>query len=221
MPPGELMPRRVDPSLVPAKPNLAYEKLFWAMGLEHVAGIDEAGRGALAGPVYAAVVILPTQAPTEVHLDGVRDSKEMSILQREAWAPKIQAAAEGWAIGSASPEEIDIYGIVPATRLAAMRALESLNFQPVHLLIDALNLPECPIPQTSLLKGDKRCLSIAAASVLAKVARDAKLRSLDSHFPDYGFAHHKGYATKVHRRAIASLGPCQQHRRTFAPLREQ
>ncbi|MQC27075.1 MAG: ribonuclease HII [Chloroflexi bacterium] len=213
------MARRVDTSLIPAAPTLDYEKAFWVEGLTRIAGIDEAGRGALAGPVYAAAVVLPQTGKIVKQLRGVRDSKEMSAAQRERWAIEIQRLADQWAVGSAGPDEIDAYGIVPATRLAASRALQILEPDPEHLLIDALTLYESAIPQTSLFKGDQRSLSIAAASVLAKVARDAELRGLDGDFPEYGFARHKGYATAAHRAAIFSLGPCSQHRLSFSPMR--
>lgn len=213
------MPRRIDPALIPASPNLDFEQALWKSGLSHLAGIDEAGRGALAGPVYAGAVILPNQADLLNKLEGVRDSKEMWPTEREQWAAQIKRRALAWAVGSASAEEIDEVGIMPATRLAALRAVAKLVPQPEHLLVDALKFEESPLPQTMLWKGDARSLSIAAASVLAKVARDAKLVRLHDLFPDYGFARHKGYATAAHREAIRVLGPCEQHRHSFAPLR--
>lgn len=213
------MARRVDPSLIPPTPTLEYEQAFWAQGLQAVAGIDEVGRGALAGPVYAAAVALPVSSKIAKQLDGVRDSKCMRPRQREAWAPVIQAEALSWGIGQASAAEIDAIGIVPATRLAAQRALEQLATPAEHLLIDAINLPEVATPQTSLYKGDARALSIAAASVLAKVARDALLRALDDDYPEYGFAQHKGYATAAHLRALLEYGPSPLHRLSFAPMR--
>lgn len=210
------MPPRIDPSLIPAAPTLDFEAALWAAGVEAVAGIDEAGRGALAGPVYVGAVILPHAQDIRKQLDGVRDSKEMKPEDREHWALRIKRHARAWAVGFASAPEIDDLGIVPATRLAARRALERLLPEPGHLLIDYLVLHEEPIPQTWLYKGDARSLSIAAASVLAKTARDAQLVALHDEFPDYGFAAHKGYGTAHHRQAIANLGPCAQHRRSFA-----
>ncbi len=183
-----------------------------------VAGIDEAGRGALAGPVYAAAVILPaahndlTQA-----LAGVNDSKKMTRAAREHWADSLPQIVVAWAVARASAEEIDRLGIAAATRLAAQRAVESLVVAPDHLLLDYLRLP-LQIPQTSLVKGDARSLSIAAASILAKTARDACLRALDTEYPGYGFAAHKGYGTPQHLTALQTLGPSPVHRRSFAPL---
>jgi len=195
-------------------PTLHYEKELWKGGWKRIAGIDEAGRGAWAGPVCAAAVIL-TPVPTLTRtLKGVRDSKQMTPPGREAWAPRIRAAALSWGVGFASHDEIDALGIVPATRLAARRALASLS--PDALLADfGLLLPELELPQTALVKGDCLSLSIAAASVLAKTARDARLVELDGQFPGYGFARHKGYGTRLHREAIARLGLCPVHRRSF------
>lgn len=180
-----------------------------------MAGIDEAGRGALAGPVSAAAVILPSRLDLLQSLSGVRDSKQMTPAQREYWRTQILNLAVGWGIGFASAEEIDLLGILPATRLAAMRALVGLSCLPDHLILDFLFLPDCPLPQTSLVKGDQRSLSVAAASVLAKTARDAELVALDAQIPGYGFARHKGYGTAAHCTALAQLGPSPVHRRTF------
>jgi len=210
------MPPRIDPSLIPPSPTLDFEAALWAAGVEAVAGIDEAGRGALAGPVYAGAVILPGSPDVLHELNGVRDSKEMSPEEREHWALEIKSRARAWAVGAADAVEIDALGIVPATRLAAGRALKQLLPAPGHLLIDYLVLHEEATPQTWLYKGDARSLSIAAASVLAKTARDAQLLALHGDFPDYGFAAHKGYGTARHRQALADLGPCAQHRRSFA-----
>lgn len=213
------MARRIDPSLIPPKPALEYEELLWKQDLSVLAGIDEAGRGALAGPVYAAAVVLPNDHKVADRLLGVRDSKEMSAKQRTYWAEEIRQAAVSWGVGRASAQKIDKYRIVPATRLAASRAVAALDAEIEHLLIDALILPDCPIPQTTLIKGDMRCLSIAAASVLAKVARDSELVSLDKVFPIYGFAKHKGYGTWAHRKVISDEGPSRIHRMSFAPMR--
>ena len=213
------MARRIDPSLIPPKPTLEFEKKLWAEGLSALAGVDEAGRGALAGPVYAAAVILPNDKRLARQLSGVRDSKEMSAKQRKLWAVKIRAVAASWSVGRASSKRIDKFGIIPATQLAAIRALNTLALEADHILIDALRLPEHPMPQTMLIKGDMRSLSIAAASVLAKVSRDEELVSMDEEFPAYGFAQHKGYGTWAHRRMISKQGPCRQHRMSFAPMR--
>ncbi len=200
----------------PSFPSLEFEKRLWKKGLSWIGGIDEAGRGALAGPVSAAVVVLPPQPSLSQTLRGVHDSKQMTPLQREYWAPRIQEIALAWGVGFASAEEIDTVGIVPATRLAAMRALESLSLSPGHLLLDYWRLPECPLPQTALVKGDRRSLSIAAASVLAKTSRDALMRELDAQYPGYTFARHKGYGTPQHRQALRRLGLCPIHRKSFA-----
>ena len=203
-----------------ARPHLEFERPLWETGCLFVAGIDEAGRGALAGPVAAGAVVLPFSPDIADLLSGVRDSKLMTPNQRQTWAETIRDLAAGWAVGTASPGEIDQIGIVPATRLAARRALDALAVVPGHLLLDFLRLPEVDLPQTALVKGDRRSLSIAAASVLAKTTRDALLEQLDDEHPGYGFARHKGYGTAAHRAALRRLGPSPVHRRTFRPLRQ-
>ena len=213
------MPRSLDPAEIPASPNLFFESRLWDAGFLYAAGLDEAGRGAWAGPVSAGALILPRDHSITARLSGVRDSKQMLPHQRDFWAEEIRAAVAAWGVGFASNQEIDDLGIVPATRLAMQRALCALALAPDHLLIDALRLPEIPLPQTSLIKGDARSLSIAAASVLAKTARDARMVELDSSFPGYDFARHKGYGTSAHHQALARLGPCPIHRATFAPLK--
>lgn len=213
------MRKKFDPALLPPSPNLEFEQPLWSDGTAYIAGIDEAGRGALAGPVAAGAVILP-QSPTLAEaLNGVRDSKQMTPEARQQWAVIIQETAVTSAVGYASAAEIDEIGIAPATRLAARRAIDQLNPQPQHLLIDYIRLPEIELPQTSLPKGDARSLSIACASVLAKVGRDMLLCQLDEHYPLYGFAQHKGYGTAMHRSAIETHGGCNLHRYSFAPLR--
>ncbi len=213
-------------------PDLRFERELWKSGLTYVAGLDEAGRGALAGPVAVGAVILPREmgrlartrpikrrgssSATDL-LVGVRDSKQMTSLQREAAAPRIQEAAVAWSVGFASAEEIDSEGIVQAVRLAALRALEDLGILPDYLLTDfRLELPELDVCQTALVKGDARCLSIAAASVLAKTARDALMCDLDGQIPGYGLAQHKGYGTPAHRLAVERMGRSAIHRRTFS-----
>jgi len=213
------MTSRFDPALIPPAPNLDFESLLWDAGIQTIAGIDEAGRGALAGPVAASAVILTPSEKTPRDLRGVRDSKELTPAQRESWSRRIPEVALACGVGFASPGEIDTLGIVPATRLAAIRALQFLAVPPGHLLLDYLFLPNNPLPQTSLIKGDARSLSIAAASILAKTARDALMRELDSQYPGYGFATHKGYGTAAHRDAIDHLGPSLVHRMSFAPMR--
>jgi len=193
---------------------LEFELRLWDGGWTRVAGIDEAGRGALAGPVCAAAVILPPDPTLARALDGVRDSKLMTPPAREAWAPRIREAALAWGVGFASAGEIDALGIVAATKLAAARALETLS--PDALLTDFLVFPELDLPQTALVKGDRLSLSVSAASVLAKTARDALLVELDGQYPGYGLARHKGYGTQVHRLALGRLGPSPIHRKSFS-----
>ncbi len=214
------MPRhKFDRSLLPENPDLTFEQRLWGMGVRFVAGVDEAGRGALAGPVAAGAVVLPWEDDCLIEkLDGVRDSKVMTAEARTHWAEVIKRTALAWDVGFASAQEIDRMGILPATRLAAVKALANLDLSVDHVLIDYLILPEIEIPQTPLVKGDARSLSIACASVLAKTARDAVLVEMEKTYPGYGFASHKGYATEAHRKAIAALRPCEQHRCTFSPV---
>ena len=216
------MPRiKFNRSLLPERPNLACEQELWGTGLTLVAGLDEAGRGALAGPVAAGAVVLPADLSDLMEqFSGVRDSKVMTPAARCEWAAVIKTKALAWGVGMAGSAEIDRFGIIPATCLAAARALKSLQVTPEHLLVDYLALPDVAVPQTSLVKGDARSLSIAAASILAKIARDALLIELDQVFPGYHFASNKGYGTQAHRQALLRLGPCSQHRRTFAPVSE-
>jgi ribonuclease HII len=204
---------------LPPLPTLEFEQSLWQAGVFPTAGLDEAGRGAWAGPVAAAAVILPPDdADLLKHLHGVRDSKQMTARAREGFAAVIRETALAWGVGFASVEEIETHGIVPATRLAMMRALQECALSPRHLLIDALRLPDIALPQTSLIKGDARSLSIAAASVLAKTARDPLMRDLARQYPQYGFEVHKGYGTARHRRALQQWGPCPLHRRTYRPV---
>ncbi len=209
--------RYTDP--LPPLPDLQFELPLWQAGLRCVAGLDEAGRGAWAGPVAAGAVILPPDPAVARALWGVRDSKQMSAAQRTRWAAVIQAQALAWGVGFASNLEIDALGILPATRLAMQRALAQLVPQPSHLLLDALRLPAVDLPQTALVKGDRRVLSIAAASVLAKTARDAWMVKLEDQFPGYSFARHKGYGTRAHRAALDDLGACPAHRFSFSPIK--
>lgn len=206
--------------LLPPDPDLAFELPLWQAGFMAVAGIDEAGRGALAGPVTAAAVILPPDIELMEKLKGVRDSKQMTPEQREIGRKKIIRLAIAWGVGFAGSNEIDQLGIVPATRLAARRALDVLLQPATYLLLDYLELPEVALPQTALVKGDCRSLSIASASVLAKTSRDALLREFELTYPGYGFASHKGYGTAAHRAAIRHLGTCPIHRLSFDLLGE-
>ncbi len=196
-------------------PDLKIEKRLWGKGYKNLGGIDEAGRGALAGPVSAAVVILPNISELARILAGVRDSKQMTPLQRNRFEPLIKEIALFWGVGFASPAEIDEIGILPATKLAAKRAVETLSITPDYLITDYLNLPDIDIPQEKFIKGDMRSLTIAAASVLAKTARDAQMILLDKEYPDYSLAQHKGYGTKKHRESIQKLGKNLVHRQSF------
>ena len=208
-------PKKFDLQLIPVSPDLSFELPLWSAGLKLVAGLDEAGRGALAGPVAAGAVILPASLEILSALQGVRDSKQMTPTQRQFWTGRLQSQALCYAVGFASHQEIDVCGIVPATRLAMQRAISQLSVPPQHLLLDFLDLPDLSLPQTCLVKGDRRSLSIAAASVLAKTARDELMRQMDAQYPGYGFAFNKGYGTWSHRRALQALGPSPVHRSTF------
>jgi ribonuclease HII len=210
-----------DSMIEPLLPTLDYERRLWARGYRRVAGLDEAGRGAWAGPVVAAAVILPPDHPRlSQALLGVRDSKALTAARREALLEVVQEQALDWAVGLVPPDEIDARGIVPATRTAMVLALQSLCPPADHLLIDHLSLSEVSLPQHSLPKGDARVLSIAAASIVAKVTRDRLMVELEAEYPGYGFGQHKGYGTPQHRAALAGLGPTRIHRFSFAPLRE-
>jgi len=210
---------KFDRSLLPERPNLEFEHVLWKKGFRFVAGVDEAGRGALAGPVAVGAVVLPCDvADLLEQLDGVRDSKVMNPSDRAYWAEVVKEVAVAWRVGFASSDEIDQLGILPATCLAAERAIASLQCSLEHLLVDYINLPDVDLPQTPLIKGDARSLSIAAASILAKTNRDALLVELDETYPGYLFAKNKGYGTPEHRHAIDRLGPCDQHRKTFSPI---
>lgn len=214
------MPLRIDPSLIPDFPNLSFEQALWKAGLSAVAGIDEAGRGCLAGPVTAAVVILPNSDRIQKTLTGTRDSKQLNSNQRESLRVKVESSARAWGVGWATQVEIDRVGILPATRLAIWRAIDQLSQPAEHLLVDYLELTDISLPQTRLVKGDRRSLSIAAASILAKTHRDAWMIEQNRHYPGYSFAKNKGYGTAQHREALLKLGPCPLHRRSFAPLKD-
>ena len=189
-------------------------------GFVAIAGVDEVGRGTLAGPVVAGAVVLPADLPSD-GLELIRDSKQLSPAQRLRSAEYIEQYAVSFACGAADAMEIDRIGIVSATRNAMARAVDLLEPAPDHLLVDALELPGIPLPQTSVIKGDTRCLSIAAASVVAKVTRDRVMTTVwEDKFPGYGFAAHKGYGTATHLEALRELGPIAGHRLTFAPVRE-
>ena len=209
------MPSRIDHSLLPVSPDFSFEAALWERGIRYIAGVDEVGRGALAGPVAAAAVVLPAGAAAAAELMGIKDSKQLAAGQREKWSASIRNIALGWEVGLASSAEIDGIGIVPATQLAMRRAISRLRVRVEYVLIDYLHLPDIAIPQESLVKGDERSISIASASILAKVARDAILCDLDSQYPGYGFAQNKGYGTQVHRIALSKQGLSPVHRRCF------
>ena len=200
-------------------PSLTEERKLWRAGFVRVAGLDEAGRGALAGPVVVGAVILPVNSKQEGLWAEVQDSKLLSPARREALAARIQAQAAAWSLGEASAAEIDASGIAPATRLAMRRAVQALSPPPDHLLIDWVQLKSLNLPQQSFTKGDLHIVSIAAASILAKVHRDRLLCQLHENYPAYGFHSHKGYAVPSHLAAIERFGPCPAHRRSFAPIR--
>jgi ribonuclease HII len=212
------MTPKFDRSQLPAAPHFQFETALWEQGYRFVAGIDEAGRGALAGPVAAGALVFPADTSLILHLEGVRDSKQMTPGARGLWAERLKSLCAAWGVGFASAQEIDALGIVPATRLAAQRAVMDLGLQPEHLLVDFLELPGISIPQTPLVKGDARSMSIAAASILAKTGRDALMCELESQYPGYRLAQHKGYGTPAHLHALQRLGPSQVHRRTFKPI---
>lgn len=200
-------------------PDLKHERSLRRRGHTLVAGLDEAGRGSLAGPVVAGAVVLPIERRNlRRALSGVRDSKLMAAAAREHWAGRIEQLALASAVGAASAAEVDQLGLLPATRLAMRRALAALKCSPTFLLIDHLPLPAADLPQQPITRGDQTVLSIAAASVLAKVARDRIMVQLDERYPGYGFAQHKGYATAAHRQALQRNGPCPEHRQSYAPV---
>ncbi|MEA4811023.1 MAG: ribonuclease HII [Anaerolineaceae bacterium] len=213
------MRKRYDLSQIPEKPNLEFEKKLWGKNTRFVAGLDEAGRGALAGPLISAAVILPWDDPDLLEkLEGVRDSKQLTARKRANLVETIQSVALYWAYGRVEAEEIDQRGISLAGQFVFMRAIESLAQQPEHLLLDFFAIPQLPMFQTAIVKGDQRSLSIACASVLAKEARDAEMRTLDEIYPGYRFSQNKGYGTLAHREAIERFNACPQHRRTFTLL---
>ena len=200
------------------RPTFIEEKRLGEQGYRLIAGIDEVGRGPLAGPVVAAAVILPLDlvAPW---LPLVRDSKELTPKRRASLFPLIEAAAIAIGVGFTGPEVIDSQGIVRATKIAMRSAVEQLARAPDFLLIDFVTLPEITISQRSITKGDSHCLSIACASIIAKVTRDGIMVALDEEYPGYGFARNKGYATREHLLSLRQLGACPIHRKRFAPVR--
>ncbi|PDW02808.1 ribonuclease HII [Candidatus Viridilinea mediisalina] len=200
-------------------PTTEHEAKLRAMGYRAIAGLDEAGRGCWAGPVVAAAVVLPLEIiDTPQRLAGVNDSKQLTAAGRERGYQQVLAVAKSVGVGCVPAFMIDAFGIVPATRLAMQVALLQLQQPADALLIDALRLPMLDLPQEALIRGDSCSLSIAAASLVAKVTRDRLMQTADRAYPVYGFAAHKGYGTARHQRALAQHGPCALHRRTFAPI---
>ncbi|MCD8505160.1 MAG: ribonuclease HII [Burkholderiaceae bacterium] len=180
-----------------------------------IAGVDEAGRGPLAGDVYAAAVILDANAPIE----GLTDSKKLSERQRNKLALLIREHALAWSIAKASVQEIDEYNILQATMLAMQRAVDGLSYSPTEVIVDGNRLPKLNLPARAIVKGDLTEPAISAASILAKTARDASLAALHQQFPEYAFDQHKGYGTALHLARLRQYGPCPAHRRSFAPVR--
>jgi len=193
---------------------LQRERELWAEGVSFVAGVDEAGIGPLAGPVVAAAVVFPAG----LGLEGVNDSKKLTPARRSSLAEAIKQSALSYRIAVVEPGEIDRLNIYQAGLLAMRRAVEGLAPPPQHLLVDGRRIPGLELPQECWIKGDARCHSIAAASILAKTERDARMVELDLRYPGYGFAAHKGYATRSHRDALRRLGPSPVHRRSFTLL---
>lgn len=198
-------------------PGLEFEGQFHRQGYRFVVGLDEVGRGCLAGPAAAGAVIFPRNPNPDLS-DVVRDSKQLSAGQREAARDVIIESAVAYSVGWTTAAEIDRIGIVPSVRLAMRRALSRLRPAADSLLIDALTLRESNLPQKSIIRGDSKSLSIAAASILAKVERDRLMTDLSEEYPDYGFESHKGYGTKRHMASIRRLGACPEHRMSFSPL---
>jgi ribonuclease HII len=201
---------------MPAEDRWAYEKDLWASGFRLVAGVDEAGRGPLAGPVVAAAVILPDTFRHE----EIRDSKLLSEGKRKELVPLIEEESLGWAVAAVDEREIERINILQATILAMTRAVGGLLSRPDYLLVDALKIPAIELPQKALVKGDRLSASIAAASILAKVSRDRLMEEYHERYPRYNFRRHKGYGTAEHREAISRFGPCPIHRRTFRGVKE-
>jgi ribonuclease HII len=198
----------------PRQPRDGFERRARQAGYTRVAGVDEVGRGCLFGPVFAGAVILDPRR----QIRGLDDSKRLEPERRETLAQRIRERAAAWALGRAEADEIDAINILQASRLAMKRAVEELHPPPDFLLVDAVTV-DVPIPQRGIVHGDARSRSIAAASILAKVARDACLREMDAAYPQYGLSSNKGYACPVHLRALEAFGPTSEHRHSFAPVR--
>ncbi len=195
---------------------LKIERDLWARGVERVCGVDEVGVGPLAGPLVAAAVILPIEAP----ILGIDDSKKLSPKARATVALEIREKAVAWAVGVVAASEVDRLNTYWAALEAMQRAVHALATDPDHVLVDARTLPSVAVSQQALIKGDSRSYSIAAASILAKEYRDGLMRSLSLDYPEYGFAKHMGYGTRDHLDALSRYGPCPEHRRSFAPVQQ-
>jgi ribonuclease HII len=205
--------------------RLEFERAWWARGTTHIAGVDEAGRGPLAGPVVAAAVMLPhawAKAGFDERLRDLNDSKQLTEIQREEFFAILTSLPEvRYAVAIVDAETIDSINILQATHRAMNQALAQLQPQPYHVLVDGRPVRTMELPQTALVKGDSLSYSIAAASVLAKVTRDRLMLEYEQKFPGYGFAEHKGYGTPQHLAAIVERGPCPIHRRSFAPFKPE
>jgi ribonuclease HII len=204
--------------ILPRFPNCDHENELKSQGYELIAGIDEVGRGALAGPVVASAVILPHPANLP-WLELVRDSKELTSRRRESLFDLISQEALAVGIGIVLSQVIDSINILKATKLAMMQAVEKLPQQPSFLIIDRVTLSQCSIPQRGITRGDRLCLSIACASIVAKVTRDRMMEEFDRMYPGYEFTQHKGYGTRKHISCLQKLGPSPIHRLYFAPVR--
>ena len=196
-------------------PTLERERALWAKGYHIVAGLDEVGRGPIAGPVLAAAVVFP---PGQEHIEGLRDSKLLSAKERERLAEEIRRAAVAWSLGGASVREIDRLNIRRATALAMRRALARLPHRPDYVLLDGTALPELERDHEPIVDGDALCQTVSAAAVLAKCARDLLMSRLAARHPEYGWEHNKGYGTPDHLAALTHAGPCAHHRVSFSPL---
>ena len=200
-------------------PDLSLELALWRRGVRPVAGADEAGRGPLAGPVVAAAVVLPPDlSGREGWLGLLDDSKKLTASRREQAYKAVQEHALAWAVAVVEPAEIDLIGVGVAALKAMIIAADALSVRPAHLLLDYIPVRHCPYPYDAVVKGDSRSYSIAAASNVAKVTRDRIMGDYEQAYPGYGFARHKGYATALHLERLREIGPCDIHRRTFAPV---